>query len=100
MKRLKLKKKRTIAPRLANGESRETIGHGLPGYVKEGIRDIAYHENQSVSWVLEQIIIAYFDFDEPEYIQRKQTNDHEKTSGTKPQARVISHRPRIAKIAG
>jgi hypothetical protein len=93
----KSKKPRTIAPRLANGEKRLTIGHGLPGYVKEGIRDIAYHENQSVSWVLEQIIIAYFDFEEPEYIKRKQNN--EETDRTKPQARVISHRPRTSKAS-
>ena len=70
-RKLKLKLARIIAPRLADGERRQTIGHGLPPHVKEGIRDIARRENQSVSWVLEQVIIRYFKLDKPEYIPRK-----------------------------
>lgn len=64
-------KVRTIAPRLANGDSRESIGHGLPPEIKEGLKAIARSENKSVSWVLEQIIIKYFGFRQPKYIERK-----------------------------
>lgn len=66
---------RIIAPRLKNGDKRESIGHGLPPEIKQGIRRIAQHENKSVSWVLEQIIIEYFGFRTPKYIERKKRNE-------------------------
>lgn len=62
---------RTIAPRLFNGDKREAIGHGLPPAIKAGLRRIARAENQSVSWVLEQVIIQWFKMPTPEYIPRK-----------------------------
>jgi hypothetical protein len=64
-------KTKKIAPRLFSGEKRESIGHGLPPAIKEGLRSIAVSENESVSWVLEQIIIEYFGFRIPRYIKRK-----------------------------
>ena len=64
-----------IAPRLVSGDKRESIGHGLPPDIKAGLRRIAQDENQSVSWVLEQIIIKYFGFKVPKYIKRKKHND-------------------------
>jgi hypothetical protein len=64
-------KHRIIAPRLFSGERRESIGHGLPPAIKLGIRQIARSENKSVSWVLEEIIIRYFGFKTPKYIERK-----------------------------
>lgn len=63
-------KTRQIAPRLWNGHSRVSIGHGLPEDIKEGLRAIARHENQSVSWVLEQVIISYFRLPKPKYVTR------------------------------
>lgn len=66
---------RTIAPRLAGGGHREAIGHGLPPEIKEGLKMIARMENQSVSWVLEKIIIKYFGFDMPEYVRRKKLDE-------------------------
>lgn len=66
------RKPRIIAPRLASGDKRESIGHGLPPEIKQGIRYIARKENKSVSWVLEQIIIDYFGFKQPKYIERKE----------------------------
>jgi hypothetical protein len=66
-----VKKHKTIAPRLFSGERRESIGHGLPPAIKMGIRQIARAENKSVSWVLEEIIIRYFGFKKPKYIERK-----------------------------
>lgn len=59
--------KRTIAPRLANGDTREAFGHGLPPEVKDGLRAIARRERKSMSWVLEQVIIQYFHLPEPVY---------------------------------
>lgn len=59
--------KRRIAPRLQNGDSRIPFGHGLPDSVKEGLRRIARSEKQSMSWVLEQVIIDYFDLRAPTY---------------------------------
>lgn len=81
---MKYRKPRVIAPRLASGDSRETIGHGLPPEIKAGLRAIASKENQSVSWVLEQIIIDYFGFRRPQYLKRKTQNESkadEKTRG-------------------
>lgn len=62
---------RIIAPRLYNGDSRESIGHGLPPRIKAGIKLIAKRENKSVSWVLERVIIEYFKLPEPKYKERK-----------------------------
>jgi hypothetical protein len=62
---------RIIAPRLKSGDSRDAIGHGLPPEIKDGLRAIAKSENKSLSWVLETIIIEYFGFKKPKYIERK-----------------------------
>lgn len=69
-----MRKTRIIAPRLLSGDSRESIGHGLPPEIKQGLRAIAKSENKSVSWVLEEIIIDYFGFKRPKYIERKSNN--------------------------
>lgn len=66
-----MKKTKVIAPRLFSGEKRESIGHGLPPHIKQGLRAISRQENESVSWVLEKIIIDYFGFKRPRYIERK-----------------------------
>lgn len=107
---MKMKKPKTIAPRLADGTSRETIGHGLPHHIREGIRRIAHLENQSVSWVLEQIIIDYFGFRKPEYTPRKvdsvkqqapsSANLKPRRERTESGGRVIPHRPRTLKALG
>jgi hypothetical protein len=97
--RYKVKRPRRIAPRLANGDSRISIGHGLPPDIKDAIKMIAHHENQSVSWVLEQIIIEYFGLDKPEYVPvKKEVRDERPardavTNKPNKRARVISHAP-------
>ena len=63
---------RIIAPRLFNGDVRESIGHGLPPRIKAGLKLIAQRENQSVSWVLEKVIIEYFKLPQPKYKLRKE----------------------------
>jgi len=63
--------RRIIAPRLANGDSRVSFGHGLPPAIKEGLRKIAYSENKSMSWVMEEVIIDYFSLRRPAYKKRK-----------------------------
>ena len=68
------RKPRTISPRLFSGEIREAIGHRLPPEIKEGLKEIAKSENKSVGWVLEEIIIDYFGFKQPKYIERKKHN--------------------------
>jgi hypothetical protein len=65
------KKTKIISPRLASGDIRDAIGHRLPPEVKQGLKSIAFHENKSVGWVLEEIIIEYFGFKRPKYIERK-----------------------------
>ncbi len=65
------RKTRIIAPRLFNGDSRESIGHGLPPEIKSGLRKIAADRNRSLSWVLEEIIIDYFGFRRPKYKETK-----------------------------
>lgn len=67
----KFHRPRLIAPRLASGESRIAIGHGLPPAIKAGIRRIAARENKSLSWVLEEIIIEHFGLRRPQYLVRK-----------------------------
>jgi hypothetical protein len=62
---------RTIAPRLLNGECRESFGHGLPPEIKQGLREIARKEHRSMSWLLEDIIIEYFELPKPKYIKQK-----------------------------
>ena len=72
----KMNKHKQIAPRLANGDSRVPFGHGLPEYIKEGLRHIARGENKSMSWVMEEVIIDYFNMRRPRYI-----NDNKKRNG-------------------
>ena len=55
------------APRLSSGDRRIPFGHGLPHEIKEGIRKIAKDENKSMSWVMEEVIIDYFEFKRPKY---------------------------------
>jgi hypothetical protein len=63
--------KRTIAPRLASGDSRVPFGHGLPDQIKAGLRAIAAQEKKSMSWVMEELIIEYFGFRRPKYLRAK-----------------------------
>lgn len=67
--------KRVIAPRLASGDKRESFGHGLPPAIKQGLRLIAKNENKSMSWVMEEVIIKYFNMRRPKYITRKKKNE-------------------------
>lgn len=64
-------KPKMIAPRLANGESRLSWGGRLPEQIKDGLRDIALHEGRSVSWVMEEVVINYFNLKRPKYIVPK-----------------------------
>jgi hypothetical protein len=68
------RRRRMIAPRLASGDHRVPFGHGLPPDIKEGLRLIAELENKSMSWVMEEIIIAHFDLERPEYVPRKKSD--------------------------
>lgn len=67
-------KHKQIAPRLASGDSREAFGHGLPAEVKEGLRAIARREGKSMSWVMEEVIIDYFNLRRPKYVKPKSGN--------------------------
>jgi hypothetical protein len=60
-------KRKMIAPRLTNGDSRVNFGSRLPEPIKEGLRSIARKENKSMSWVMEEVIIDYFGFRKPRY---------------------------------
>lgn len=60
-----------IAPRLFSGEKRIANGTSLPPHIKRGLQLIARDENQSVSWVMEQVVIKYFKLKEPKYVERK-----------------------------
>lgn len=62
---------KSIAPRLANGDSRIPFGQCLPEPIKEGLRAIARKENKSMSWVMENVIIDYFNLRRPRYKKRK-----------------------------
>lgn len=58
---------RIIAPRLANGRPRANFGSRMPEEVKEGLRAIARRERKSMSWVVEEVVIDYFDLKRPVY---------------------------------
>ena len=60
-------KPRQIAPLLQSGDSRVRFGARFPEEVKEGLRDIARHENRSMNWVLEETVIRFFRMDTPRY---------------------------------
>jgi len=64
---MKARRPRQIAPRLANGHSRIQWGGRLPDYVKDGLRKIARSENKSMSWVMEEVVIEFFDLARPKY---------------------------------
>jgi hypothetical protein len=64
-------KTKTIAPRLLSGKVRQHWGGGLPPEVKREIRRMAVERRESVSWMMEQIILEYFGIKVPEYITRK-----------------------------
>lgn len=66
--------KRTIAPKLANGDCRVNDYGRLPESVKEGLRAIAKSEGQSMSWVKEQVIIDYFNLRKPKYKTSRNSN--------------------------
>lgn len=57
-----------IAPRLHNKESRVNYGGRLPSEIKEYIRWYAKKHDCSMSWVMEQLIIDYFELIAPRYI--------------------------------
>lgn len=67
-------KTKTIAPRLANGNSRVASYGSLPEEIKEGLRAIAKKENKSMSWVKEEVIIDYFGLRKPKYKIKKREN--------------------------
>jgi hypothetical protein len=74
-----MKYTKTIAPRLYSGECRDTYSGGLPPHIREGLRKIAKDERQSVSWVLEQIIIDHFpNLRKPRYVERKKSGETRK----------------------
>ena len=56
-------KHRHIAPRLASGEHRVPAGNALPPIVKYALSVIAEAQNQSRSWVIEQILIEWAQHD-------------------------------------
>lgn len=60
-----------IAPRLANGQSRENFGGRLPPKIKAALRFIAKEDNKSMSWVMEEVIIRFFNLKQPIYKPHK-----------------------------
>ena len=80
------RKSKIIAPRLASGLKRESIGHGLPPEIKEGLKYIAASKNESVSWMLEGAIIDFIaehygfkklSIERPKYIPRKRKTEND-----------------------
>ena len=61
---------RQIAPRV-KGVVRENWGGRLPPRIKSAIKLIAADENKSVSWVMEELVIRFFQLPRPNYIPRK-----------------------------
>lgn len=62
-----------FAPRLISGVCRERLYNGLPPDIKEGLRAIARAERKSMSWVVEECLIDYFNLKRPKYVKPKLT---------------------------
>jgi hypothetical protein len=80
---------RRIAPRLASGEKRIAAGNGLPPILKFALSQIAEQENQSRSWVIEQIVLRWAHSDprlhkllkgQLDYVPRKSPEPERKAS--------------------
>lgn len=65
--------KRKIAPRLADGSSRLSLGNGVPEVLKEGLTAIARREGRSRSWVVEEALLDYFGIRAPKFMEPKKT---------------------------
>lgn len=65
--RPKKKGTRTIAPRLANGHSRESLYAALPPAAKKALRKRAKAEGESMNWVMEQALIKALFLPMPDY---------------------------------
>lgn len=76
----KVRRSRRIAPRLANGKSRENWAGRLPDYVKRGLAMRAHTENKSISWMIEEWVIQQFGFRRPEYVQPKNPTVEEQSA--------------------
>lgn len=72
-----------IAPRLASGDKRVSNAGALPEHIKRGLRLIAARENQSVSWVIEQLIYSYFGFVPPRFVGTREATIVDPTHHTK-----------------
>ncbi len=59
--------KKQIAPRLLSGDSRMAFSCNFPPEIKEGLFAIARKEKKSVNWVMENVVIDYFDLKKPKY---------------------------------
>jgi hypothetical protein len=68
------KKTRTYAPQLERGIRHKNGWFQLAPSVKHGLREIAKQENQTMNWVLEQVLIDYFHLEHPRYKLRKKKN--------------------------
>jgi hypothetical protein len=71
-----IKGPKRIAPRLWGGASRIGWGGRLPEHIKEGLRKIARTENKSMSWVLEEVVIEFFNLDRPRYVNDPEQKPH------------------------
>jgi len=67
---VKGKRTKTIAPRLASGEPRVPFAHGLPDGIKEGLRQIAEMEGESMAWVVEKVFYDYFHLKPPQFARK------------------------------
>jgi predicted transcriptional regulator len=66
------KKTRTYAPSLVSGRLRyKNAWLRLAPSIKAGLKEIARNENQTMNWVIEQVLIDYFHLEEPKYKVRK-----------------------------
>ena len=77
--RTKFRRPRRIAPRLANGESRDGLGSRLAPEVKRGLQMRAVAENKSMSWIIEEMLVARLHLKRPEYVVPANQTEEEKS---------------------
>lgn len=62
---------REYAPSLERGYRKLNVWLRLAPSIRHGLSEIARNDNESINWVIEQVLIDYFHLEEPKYKVKK-----------------------------
>jgi hypothetical protein len=81
---------KTIAPLLADGSKRESVGHGLPPNIKRSLQMRAFANNTSMAWEMEQMLIEAAGLQMPEYRPRRRELTKEEENAIRARKQAIA----------